>query len=245
MKKQGFAKIRGWFKGKGFIFALALSIAAVGGATYFAYNSVMSSFNEGGENSDELFIGVDKNQAEVPKDTASNSTAASSETTPQASAEAETSSEASESETEAANNFFASEPPRTMPVEGEIVWEYSNGELVKSETLNLWQTHNGIDIAAANGTEVKAPAEGTILNVWEDALWGICVSIDHGDGYVSTLCGLDRSVPVSIGQQVECGDIIAKAGSTADCECELAPHIHFEVKKDGSFIDPKTFAESE
>lgn len=240
MKKQGFAKVKAALKGKGFIFALALSVLAVGGATYYAYDSVMSGFGEGDVLDEELFIGVDKDQPGVPKesDTAITTDAPGSVTTPQEPAASET-----EAETEPANNFFAARAPRALPLEGEIVWGYSNGELVKSETLNLWQTHDGVDIAGEQGAEVKAAGEGTILNIWEDALWGICLSIDHGDGYVSSYCGLDISVPVTIGQEVACGDVIGKVGNTAECECVLPSHIHFEVKNNGSYIDPLAFAE--
>ena len=242
MKKQGFAKIRAALKGKGFIFALALSVLAVGGATYYAYNSVMSGFGEGDILNEELFIGVDKNQPDVPKesDTPGTSDTAGTSTTPNEPPASET-----EAETESANNFFTARAPRALPLEGEIVCDYSDGELVKSQTLNVWQTHDGVDIAGEQGAEVKAAGEGTILNIWEDALWGICVSIDHGDGYVSSYCGLDISVPVTIGQQVACGDVIGKVGNTADCECVLPSHVHFEVKKDGGYIDPLAFAEVE
>ena len=240
MKKQGFAKIRTALKGKGFIFALALSVLAVGASTYYAYDSVMSGFGEGDVLDEELFIGVDKNQEDVPKGTPTTTTPA---TTP-AAADGTTPSQ-SEAETEPANYFFAARSPRALPIEGETIWDYSNGELVKSETLNLWQTHDGVDIAAEQGAEVKAAGEGTVLNVWEDPLWGICVSIDHGDGYVSSYCGLDISVPVTIGQQVACGDVIGKVGNTAECECLLPSHLHFEVKKDGAYTDPMLFAQGQ
>lgn len=233
-------------KGKGFIVALALSVAAVGFSTYYAYNSVMNGF--GGENSDELFMEVDKNQPGVPIVTTAatvpaNTTAVPNTpaaTTAQSAAPADTSTEP---QNEPANNFFAASSPRVLPADGEIINEYSDGELVKSQTLNLWQTHDGIDIAAEIGTEIKACGEGTVANIWEDALWGVCVSIDHGDGNISSVCGLDKNVPVSIGQEVACGDIIGTAGNSAECECSLAPHIHFEVKKDGSFISPLSFVE--
>ena len=242
MKKQGFAKVRAALKGKGFIFALALSVLAVGASTYYAYNSVMSGFGEGDVLDEELFIGVDKNQEDVPKDVPiTTTTPATASTVP----DETTTASQTEAETEPANNFFAPRAPRALPLEGEIIWGYSNGELVKSETLNLWQTHDGVDIAAEAGTEVKAAGEGTVLNVWEDALWGICVSIDHGDGYVSSYCGLDVSVPVTIGQEVACGDVIGKVGNTAECECLLPSHLHFEVKKDGTYTDPMIFAEVE
>ena len=241
MKKQGFAKVRAAMKGKGFIVALALSVAAVGFSTYYAYNNIMNSF--GCEISDELFIEVDKNQPGVPLVTTTAQSTIPPATTaattpPQTSADTGT-----EPQTEPANNFFAASSPRTMPADGEIINEYSDGELVKSQTLNLWQTHDGVDIAAEIGTDIKACGEGQILNIWEDALWGVCVSIDHGDGHISSVYGHDANVPVSIGQEIACGDIIGKAGNTAECECKLAPHIHFEVKKDGGFINPLSFIE--
>ena len=242
MKKQGFAKVRAALKGKGFIFALALSVLAVGASTYYAYNSVMSGFGEGDVLDEDLFIGVDKAQADIPKETTTTAAPAAAGTTaPDEAADASQ----TEAETEPANHFFAARAPRALPLEGEVIWDYSDGELVKSETLNLWQTHDGVDIAGELGAEVKAAGEGVVLNVWEDALWGICVSVDHGDGYVSSYCGLDVSVPVTIGQEVACGDVIGKVGSTAECECALPSHLHFEVKKDGAYIDPMIFAEVE
>ena len=242
MKKQGFAKVRAALKGKGFIFALALSVLAVGASTYYAYNNVMSGFGEGDVLDEELFIGVDKNQADVPKGAADPVGTTSSAGT---AVPAETTVPETEAETQPANYFFAARAPRTMPLEGEIIWDYSNGELVKSETLNVWQTHDGVDIAGDQGADVKSAGEGTVLNIWEDALWGICVSVDHGDGYVSSYCGLETSVPVTIGQEVACGDVIGKVGYTAECECALPSHLHFEVKKDGAYVDPISFTENE
>lgn len=237
MKKQDFAKVRDFMKGKGFIVALALSVAAVGFSTYYAYNSIMSGFEED-KGSENLFVDVDKNQGGIPKETQA------SHTSPKDVSPSETTAAATEPAATAANNFFSSKPPRALPLEGEIINPYSDGELVKSETLNLWQTHDGIDIAAEAGTDVKAAGEGTVLNIWEDGLWGVCVSVDHGDGYISFYCGVDRNVPVTMGQKVACGDIIAKVGNTAECECAQPSHLHFEVKRDGEFISPLRFTEN-
>ncbi len=239
MKKQPFAKIRAALKGKGFIIALVLSLGAVGVSTYYAYNSIMSSFEENAD-SDNLFMEVEKNQPGIPKET--DAAVDSPEETTTASTEATTPSETTD-DAQGAGNFFSSKKPRQMPIEGEIIEEYSDGELVKSKTLNLWQTHDGVDIAAEEGTEVKAAAEGTVLNIWEDPLWGISLSIDHGDGYISTYCGLDQNLTAAIGQEIACGDVIGKVGKLPDCECSLAPHLHFEVKKDGSFVNPVAFAQ--
>lgn len=238
MKKQPFAKIRDALKGKGFIIALALSIGAVGVSTYYAYNSIMNNFDDSAVTND-LFMEVDKNQPGIPKDTTAAVTTPVTGTSPAATTPAGT--ETTPAATQA-GNFFTSKEPRQMPVEGEIINEYSDGELVKSQTLNLWQTHDGVDIAAEEGTEVKAAGEGTVLNIWEDPLWGISLSIDHGDGYISTYCGLDQNLSAAIGQEIACGDVIGKIGKLPDCECSLSPHLHFEVKKDGSFVNPVSFA---
>lgn len=237
MKKQGFAKVREFMKGKGFIVALALSVAAVGLSTYYAYNSIMSGFEDDFD-SNNLFVDVDKNQSGIPKETEPNVTSVKDAMIEQ------TAENTTEPAATAANNFFPSKTPRALPLEGEIINEYSEGELVKSETLNLWQTHDGIDIAAEAGADVKAAGEGTVLNIWEDGLWGVCISIDHGDGYVSCYYGVDKNVPVAMGQEVACGDVIAKVANTAECECALRSHLHFEVKKNGEFINPLRFTEN-
>lgn len=237
MKKQDFAKVRDFMKGKGFIVALALSVAAVGFSAYYAYNSIMNGFEED-RGSENLFVDVDKNQGGIPKETQP------AYTSPKDTPVSETAAAATEPAATAANNFFPSKSPRALPIEGEIINQYSDGELVKSETLNLWQTHDGIDIAAEEGADVKAAGEGTVLNIWDDGLWGVCISIDHGNGYVSSYFGVDKSVPVVIGQEVACGDIIAKVGNTAECECALASHLHFEVKRDGEFVNPLSFTEN-
>lgn len=224
MKKEGFSRFKAAMKGKGFIFALLLSVTAVGAATFIAYNSVMNDLTDGGETENSSFqeeLAVDKEQSGVPKEEAQITDVSS--------------------EDEAANNFFTAKAPRIMPVEGEIINSFSNGELVKSDTLNLWQTHDGIDIAAENGTEVKSCTTGTVKEVYQDPLWGYCVTIDHGDGVLGIYCGLDKSVSVIAGQTVQSGEVIGKTGNTADCESALAPHLHFEVKENGKYVNPEEF----
>ena len=69
-----------------------------------------------------------------------------------------------------------------MPIENaEVIKPFSNGELVFSETLEVWKTHDGIDLKAETGTEVRSMTEGKVLEVKDDPLWGITVVIDHGD----------------------------------------------------------------
>jgi murein DD-endopeptidase MepM/ murein hydrolase activator NlpD len=60
--------------------------------------------------------------------------------------------------------------PNIMPVSGEVICAFSNGELVKSETLGVWKTHDGIDIKADLGATVKAMNKGKVIKVWSDSL---------------------------------------------------------------------------
>jgi murein DD-endopeptidase MepM/ murein hydrolase activator NlpD len=125
-----------------------------------------------------------------------------------------------------------------MPLTGDVVGEFSNGELVKSKTTGAWQTHNGVDIAAQPGDPVKAISGGTIVEVSNDALWGVVVSIDHGGGIVSRYCGLNKDLNIVVGEKIKQGAEIGTVGSTADIEVNEPAHLHLEVKENGRFINP-------
>lgn len=124
------------------------------------------------------------------------------------------------------------------PLEGEVVQPFSNGELVKSETTGTWQTHNGADIAGEEGASVSAIDNGTVVDVTKDALWGICVTVDHGNGVVSRYCGLSASLAVKNGDTVESGQTLGTIGNTADMESKQDSHLHFEVLKNDIYVDP-------
>ena len=125
------------------------------------------------------------------------------------------------------------------PVEGDVLQPFSDGALVKSPTTGVWQTHNGVDLAAALGDSVKAIAGGIVSQVSEDALWGVTVTIDHKNGYITRYCNLGTGLSVSEGDTVEAGTVIGAVGNSADAENALEPHLHFEVLKNGKFVDPE------
>ncbi len=131
------------------------------------------------------------------------------------------------------------------PVKGEILAPFSNGELVKSATTGVWQTHNGIDIACEPGTEIRAMDAGMVSAVEEDPLWGVCVTIDHQNGIFSRYCNLDAALAVNTGDAVNHGMVIGKAGRTADIESAGDSHIHFEVMQGESYIDPAAYISAE
>lgn len=94
--------------------------------------------------------------------------------------------------------------------------------------------HAGIDIAAAPGTPVYAPADGVISYVGFESGYGKLVSIDHGYGVV-TRYGHNSRVFVEVGQKVGRRDVIAAIGSTGRSS---GPHLHYEVRVHGVPVNP-------
>lgn len=99
------------------------------------------------------------------------------------------------------------------------------------------KTHTGMDIASNQGTAVYASDGGTVTLAGWNGGYGNCIMIDHGNGYV-TLYGHLSSISVSKGQSVTQGATIGAVGSTGN---STGPHLHFEVLKDGTRIDPEQF----
>lgn len=94
--------------------------------------------------------------------------------------------------------------------------------------------HPGIDIAVRGGSRVLASGGGTVLAAGEDPVYGRFVRIGHDDGYESTYGHVSR-VLVAEQERVHRRQVIALSGNTGR---STAPHLHFEIRKDGSPVDP-------
>lgn len=94
--------------------------------------------------------------------------------------------------------------------------------------------HSGIDIGVDTGTPIMAADSGVVVEADWLGGYGYAVVIDHGNG-LSTLYGHNSELAVSPGQSVQQGQVIAYAGSTG---YSTGPHCHFEVRVDGSPVDP-------
>lgn len=132
------------------------------------------------------------------------------------------------------------EAPRLIvsPLNGEVVTAFSMDQLVYSETLGDWRTHDGIDIAAVQGTTVLSASSGTVTSVTDDPLMGTTVTIRHDGGYETTYANLQARPNVEAGETVSAGQIIGAVGRTAAAESAQGPHLHFAVTKDGVPVDP-------
>lgn len=127
------------------------------------------------------------------------------------------------------------------PVFGTICLDFSGDELVYSKTLDLWTTHQGLDIKAEEGSQVRAAMDGTVSEITDETEWGMTITIDHGSGIVTKYSNLSTLEMVTIGQKVKKGDVISGVGKSALWEIAEDPHLHFEVLKDGKNLDPKIY----
>ena len=129
------------------------------------------------------------------------------------------------------------------PVDGETVAEYAMDCLSYNQTTRDWRVHNGVDIAAAEGTPVLAAADGTVYTVYDDETMGTTVVIRHEDGYTTKYSCLAQEVMVAAGDTVTMGQQIGCVGTTALLESALEPHVHFSVTCDNEVVDPAEFLE--
>ncbi len=107
------------------------------------------------------------------------------------------------------------------------------------------RTHNGIDIVKYGGNCYGDPcfaaADGVVVRSdWYNG-YGKCVIIDHGNG-IQTLYGHLSDFTMSVGDVVKAGDEVGKIGSTGR---STGPHLHFEVRVDGEFVNPLIFVDYE
>ncbi|HOE57529.1 MAG TPA: peptidoglycan DD-metalloendopeptidase family protein [Bacillota bacterium] len=103
--------------------------------------------------------------------------------------------------------------------------------------LRKKKMHTGIDIAVPKGTDIIAANTGKVIYSGYYGGYGNTVIIDHG-GKISTLYAHNSKLLVSVGDEVTKDKVIAKSGSTG---LSTGPHLHFEVRENGSPVDPMKY----
>ena len=141
----------------------------------------------------------------------------------------ESSGETAHTETPAS----ASTPAPASASSSGLVWPVS-GTVTSSFGARWGRIHQGLDIAASSGTPIRAAASGTVISSGWMGAYGNLVVIDHGGG-LATAYAHNSSNAVSAGQRVSQGQTIASIGCTGSC---TGPHVHFEVRVNGSPVDP-------
>jgi murein DD-endopeptidase MepM/ murein hydrolase activator NlpD len=113
-----------------------------------------------------------------------------------------------------------------------FIWPV-NGVVTSGFGWRWGRMHEGIDIAAPTGTSIRAAAAGTVIYAGYMGGYGNIVVIDHGDG-LSTAYAHQSAIYVGSGS-VSQGTVIGAVGSTGS---STGPHLHFEVRVNGSAVDP-------
>jgi murein DD-endopeptidase MepM/ murein hydrolase activator NlpD len=117
------------------------------------------------------------------------------------------------------------------PISGTISSRYGASSSIRSSA------HTGLDIASSSGTPIKVVASGTVTFASYQGSYGNLVKVDHGNG-VETWYAHTSKMYVSVGQEVEAGEVIAAVGSTGN---STGPHLHLEIRIDGNTVNPQNY----
>ena len=126
--------------------------------------------------------------------------------------------------------------PVGMPVRGNPRISSPFGARIHPVTGNR-QIHKGVDFAVVAGTDVYAPAAGTVTKVWQDNTCGNGIKIKHDMGYETVYCHLSQQL-VKQGDVIKPGYIIAKSGNSGR---STGAHLHYAIKYNDEYIDPIKF----
>ena len=196
-------------------------------------NEVKEEESEDEQNTEKIAINTSQMDT---TDTVSNNTNTNTNTT----SESNKTNNNTTTEKNTANEKVK-DPEFKMPVTGEIIRDFANNKLVYSTTLDVWTTHNGVDIKADETTVVKAAADGTVSSIKNDPRYGLTVIVEHVNGYKTVYANLLSTEFVVEGEKVKQGQSLGTVGSTASFEILDEPHLHFELLKDNEQLDPELY----
>ena len=215
MQNKKSNKFLSFVKEKGYYIVLLICAAAVGVSGYFILTGDK-------EKEPEETSGVRETETTIPKPT--REIAETVMATEEVAA------------TEAKEAFSVS-----WPLEGGTVTAFAADHLAYNQTTGDWRTHEGVDLRAVVGQEVRAAAPGTVYTVYEDKNLGMTVVLRHEDGFTTHYSNLGEEVQVKAGQTVDRGTVLGTVGRTANAETATEPHVHFALYQNNVPVDPADF----
>lgn len=129
--------------------------------------------------------------------------------------------------------------PSIQPINNEDLRRMASGYGWRTDPFTKTRRkHKGMDFSAPTGTPIYATSDGKVIRVDGRAPgYGKHIRIDHGFGYVTLYAHLSK-YNVRRGQEVKRGDVIGFVGNTGR---SVAPHLHYEIRKDGKHLNPINF----
>lgn len=125
-----------------------------------------------------------------------------------------------------------------LPVEGRFSSPFGLRRFFNGHPRN---PHSGLDIAAPQGTPIRAPAPGRVINTGDYFFNGNTVFIDHGQGLITMFCHL-HEINVRDEQQIDRGEVIGTVGMTGRV---TGPHLHWSVSLNDTRVEPRLFLPAE
>ncbi len=129
-----------------------------------------------------------------------------------------------------------------MPVQNATFGKkYTHDTIVFNKTLGVYTGHTGLDISAEEGSKVVCVYDGVVESVTTSYLQGTTVTIDHGNGLKTVYNSIEAKEGLAAGQTLKAGDEIGAVSDNNRQEYKDGAHLHFEVLKDGSKVDPEEY----
>lgn len=128
--------------------------------------------------------------------------------------------------------------PAIQPVSNKNLKQTASGYGTRIDPIyKTVKFHSGMDFSANVGTPVYATGNGVVRKAGWEGLYGNCIQIDHGFGYVTRYAHLSK-IDVRVGQKVVRGETIGKVGTTGK---STGPHLHYEVMVKGQIVNPVNY----
>ena len=197
------------FKNKSFLAISAICLIAVGAASWAAYsamNSVPTKDNSSSSNTVSR-PGIVSKEPIISSEPTPSQQEPTSSTVPETQ---DTTSETEQSATKPAPvaSFFI------MPMSAGSVYKgFSDTTLQYSNTYDDYRLHLAVDIVSEKATNVTSCGEGIVTDIQNDKIYGMTITIDHGNGIIAKYCGLKETIKVKVGDIVSSTTVLGEIGT--------------------------------
>ncbi len=132
---------------------------------------------------------------------------------------------------------FSEEDSLALPIIGDVLLDYSMDKAVYHSTMQQYRYNPALVVAASEGQDITAAADGIVSDVYYDSQTGNSIRFDLGNGYMLTYGQLE-DITLNPGDKVSAGDIVGKVAKPTIYFTEEGTNIYYKLTKDGEPVDP-------